>query len=72
MIRTKDPVADREDMIKRFNLLDIAFNADDTVKSYGVNQKKLDTMLLTAGFFASKTISVDFDPPAGNEQLRHA
>lgn len=62
MIRTKEPVADREDTIKRFNLLDIAFNVDDTVKSYGVNQKKLDTMLLTAGFFASKTIGVEFDP----------
>ena len=63
MIRTKEPVADREDTIKRFNLLDITFNDDDTIKSYGVNQKKLDTMLLTAGFFASKTIGVDFDPP---------
>lgn len=43
MIRTKEPVADREDTIKRFNLLDITFNDDDTIKSYGVNQKKLDT-----------------------------
>lgn len=43
-------------------MLDITFNDDDTIKSYGVNQKKLDTMLLTAGFFASKTIGVDFDP----------
>lgn len=56
MIRTKEPVADRE----------------DTVKSYGMNQKRLDTTLLTAGFFASKTIGVDLDPPAGNGQLRHA
>ena len=62
MIRTKEPVADREDAARRFNLLDITFNADDTVKSYEVNQKKLDTMLLTAGFFANKTIGVDFDP----------
>lgn len=62
MIRTKEPVADREDAARRFNLLDITFNADDTVKSYEVNQKKLNTMLLTAGFFASKTIGVDFDP----------
>ncbi len=63
MSRTKEPVADREDTIKRFSLLDITFNDDDTIKSYGVNQKKLDTMLLTAGFFASKTIGVDFAPP---------
>lgn len=62
MIRTKEPVADREDAARRFNLLDITFNADDTVKSYEVNQKKLDTMLLTAGFLANKTIGVDFDP----------
>ena len=62
IIQTNEPVADREDTARRFNLLDITFNADGTIKSYGVNQKKLDTMLLTAGFFASKTIGVDFDP----------
>ena len=62
MIQTKEPVADREDTVRRFNLLEITFNDDDTVKSYTVNQKKVDAMLLTAGFFASKTIGVDFDP----------
>ena len=62
MIQTKEPVADREDTVRRFNLLEISFNDDDTVKSYTVNQKKVDAMLLTAGFFASKTIGVDFDP----------
>lgn len=74
MIQANEPVADREDMIKikRFYLLDITFNADDTVKSYGVNKKILDTMLLTAVFFACRTICVDFDPPACNEQLLHA
>ena len=62
MIQVKEPVEDREDAVKRFNLFDITFNADDIVKSYEVNQKKLDTMLLTAGFFTSKTIGVDFGP----------
>ena len=62
MIQTKEPVADREDTARMFNLLEISFNDDDTVKSYTVNQKKVDAMLLTAGFFASKTIGVDFDP----------
>ena len=62
MKQANEPVADRKDTIRRFNLLDITFNADDTVKSYEVNQKKLDKMLLTAGFLASKTIGVDFDP----------
>ena len=62
MIATKEPVADCEDTVKRFNLLEITFNDDDSVKSYIVNRKKLDTMLLTAGFFASKTIGVDLDP----------
>ena len=62
IIQTKEPVADREDTVRRFNLLEISFNDDDTVKSYTVNQKKVDAMLLTAGFFASKTIGVDFDP----------
>lgn len=40
IIQTKEPVADREDTARRFNLLDITFNADGTIKSYGVNQKK--------------------------------
>ena len=62
LIKSGEPVADREDTVKRFNLLEISFNDDDTVKSYTVNQKKVDAMLLTAGFFASKTIGVDFDP----------
>lgn len=62
MIASKNPVADREDTTKRLNLLEISFNDDDNVKSYSVNQKKLDTMLLTAGFFANKTIGVDLDP----------
>lgn len=39
IIQTKEPVADREDTARRFNLLDITFNADGTIKSYGVNQK---------------------------------
>ena len=62
MMASKAPVADREDTVKRFNFLEISFNADDSIKAYAVNQKKFDTMLLTAGFFASKTIGVDFDP----------
>ena len=62
IITSREAVADREDTTKRFNLLELAFNDDDSVKSYAVNQKKLDTLLLTAGFFASKTIGVDFDP----------
>ena len=62
LIATKEPVADCEDTIKRFNLLEITFNEDDSIKSYTVNQKKLDNMLLTAGFFASKTIGVEMDP----------
>ena len=61
MKQANEPVADRKDTIRRFNLLNITFNADDTVKSYEVNQKKLDKMLLTAGFLANKTIGVDFD-----------
>ncbi|MCF0163758.1 MAG: transposase, partial [Bacteroidales bacterium] len=62
IIASKEPVADRVDTVRRFNLLEISFNDDDTIRSYSVNQKKLDTMLLTAGFFASKTIGLDLDP----------
>lgn len=37
MMASKSPVADREETVKRFNLLDISFNADDSIKAYAVN-----------------------------------
>lgn len=61
MIAFQEPVADREDTTKRFNLLEITFNDDISVKSYVVNQKKLDTMILTSGFFAHRTIGANLD-----------
>lgn len=62
IIAEGNPVADAEDTRKRFNLLNVSFGQDGRVKSYEVNQEKIDNMLLTAGFFASKTIGVDLDP----------
>jgi len=53
---------DKDDVIKRFNLLDIKFDDKDRIKSYTINHNKVDEMLLTAGFFASKTIGLDMDP----------
>ena len=62
IVASKEPVADPDDTAKRFNLLSIRFGEDGTVSSYSVNEEKKDVMLLTAGFFASKTFGVDFDP----------
>ena len=62
IIASKEPVKDIDDTVKRFNLLNITFNKNGSVASYTVNEEKKDVMLLTAGFFASKTFGVDFDP----------
>ena len=62
IISSKKPVMVADDMVRQFNLLDIKFREDGSVASYSVNQKKRDVMLLTSGFFASKTFGVDFDP----------
>ena len=62
IIASKKPVADRDDIKKRFNMLHIKFDEDGCVISYEVNREKQDSMLLTAGFFAGKTIGVAFDP----------
>ena len=62
MIVSRKPVVDRNDIKKRFNMLNVKFSEDGRVTSYEVNREKQDSMLLTAGFFASKTIGVDFDP----------
>ena len=51
-----------EDVKKRFNMLTLAFNEDNTIASFEENAEKKASMLLTAGFFASKTLGVDFDP----------
>lgn len=62
MIASGEQVTTRDDAKRHFNLLNLTFNDDDTIASFTVNQQKLDDMLLTAGFFASKTFGVDFDP----------
>ncbi len=62
IIASKEPVADMDDTVKRFNLLNIKFRKNGSAASYTVNEEKKDVMLLTAGFFASKTFGVDFDP----------
>jgi len=67
MMESGEPVADRDDIKKRFNMLTIKFEANNRVASFEVNRKKQDDMLLTAGFFASKTIGVDLDPLAAKD-----
>ena len=48
--------------MKQYNLLKIKFKKNGVVESYTVNEQKKDAMLQTAGFFASKTVGVDFTP----------
>ena len=62
IIATKKPVADMDDTVKQYNLLNITFGKNGSVASYTVNEEKKDAMLQTAGFFASKTVGVDFTP----------
>lgn len=62
LIASKEAVADCDDIRRCFNMLTISFNEDNSVASYEVNSEKADNMLLTAGFFASKTIGIDIDP----------
>ena len=62
IIASKKPVVDMDDIVKQHNLLNITFKKNGSVASYTVNEQKKDTMLQTAGFFASKTVGVDFTP----------
>jgi len=61
-IADKKVFDNKEDAKKRFNMLMLTFNKDNTIASFNENAEKKASMLLTAGFFASKTLGVDFDP----------
>jgi len=62
LISDKKVFDNQEDVKKRFNMLTLTFNEDNTIASFEENTEKKASMLLTAGFFASKTLGVDFDP----------
>ena len=62
MLEAKEVVINPDDIKKEFNLLNVSLSKENTIASFEVNQEKVDTMLLTAGFFASKTIGLDLDP----------
>lgn len=62
LIAEKKAVVTQEDARRRFNMLKLAFNADNTIASFEENTEKKASMLLTAGFFASRTIGLDLDP----------
>ena len=67
MMETGEPVSDRDEIKKLFNMLFIKFEANNRIASFEVNREKQDALLLTAGFFASKTIGVDLDPLAARD-----
>ena len=62
IVKDGSPVEDVDATARRFNLLSINFGKDKSVRSYEVNRDKMEAMMLTSGFFASKTFGVDFDP----------
>ena len=62
LIASKEAVADCDDTRRCLNMLTVKFNEDRSVASYEVNSEKAENMILSAGFFASKTIGVDMDP----------
>ncbi len=67
MMETGEPVSHRDEIKKRFNMLFIKFEANNRIASFEVNREKQDALLLTAGFFASKTVGVDLDPLAARD-----
>ena len=67
MIASETIAPGRDDVMRHFNLLNLIFNENDSIASYKVNQEKVDNMLLTAGFFASKTIGLNLDPLAAKD-----
>lgn len=62
LIAEKAPVTNLTDAKKRYNMLRLTFNDDNTIASFVEDADKKASMLLTAGFFASKTLGVDFNP----------
>lgn len=61
LLMAKEVIQSREDAKHRFNLLRLTYNDDETLKTCEIDQEKMDRKIKTAGFFASKSIGVDFD-----------
>ena len=62
IVKAGQPVEDADEVRKQFNLLEITFDKTGRVESYTVNRKKIESKMLTSGFFASKTFGLDFTP----------
>lgn len=57
---TGEAVVDKDALRRHCCLLDIVFDSEGHIESWSVNEKKISERMLTAGFFASKTIGVDW------------
>ena len=62
LVADKKPVTNQDDAKRQYNMLKLTFNENNTIASFEENKEKKASMLLTAGFFAGKTLGVDFDP----------
>lgn len=61
-IRNGTDIIDSQYTMNRYNLLDLTFDKDGRhIISFSTDQDKVDRMQLTSGFFANKTIGLDFD-----------
>ncbi len=60
MIESGDVVKDVDSLRHRLNLMTLTFNDKNVVTGAVVDQKKVDTHLMTAGFFANKTLRLDY------------
>lgn len=61
LIGRKDPAIDKKDVERALNLLKLRFGDDGVLLEYERNAEKIDDLILTAGFFANKTLGLDFD-----------
>ncbi|MCF0173617.1 MAG: transposase [Bacteroidales bacterium] len=66
IVSNAEPVADQDAIRRANNMFVIEFGDNGEVKSFSVNQQKRNDALLTAGFFASKSIGMDISAMAAN------
>ncbi len=61
MIDSGGVVVDADSLRRRLNLMNLTIDDNNTVTAAVVDQDKVDRHLMTAGFFANKTLRLDMD-----------
>ncbi len=52
----------KDQLVSSLNYMTLTFDDDNTLIGAVINHDKLDRHLMTAGFFANKTLRLDLDP----------